>query len=482
MLKIFVVDRSADSRNRIIESINSFLHSEAAEKELLPRINVKPVSLQELKFHSSPDLLIVGEELVSFDLTQLGEVRKLAPHAPIIVRIDDTLNHISTIEQLARFGADDVMPTYISAQEFLRKVVLLSRRNKVQKTGKLIVVDAAKGGVGVTTIAAGLADALIAEGKKVALLDLDFDTQDLSRFLQAKPFVNENLQLLLDKQRPVTQEFVEHCLVRVWQDSELYCMPPIADCEQIYDLRSGYSRNFLSIIEILDSEFDCVVVDAACARGAWAKALYLTADKVVLVVNNDPATLYASVDKITKIRAAAPAVEVVVVENASLKNGLPSKLLRREFNRAAKLNEGVWAESLPYCKQGSRWPGSGSTVLSQAKESLNSGFLSLLEKLGLREPRLHAQANSLFSWLKFKRGAAQSDGAAAEHAIQLANNYNQPAALPNQPVRRELPAPALKSGAGNVVGLSTNQDAVSNLAGESEEFDVEDLVSGAKVA
>lgn len=482
MLKIFVVDRSADSRNRIIDSINSFLHSEAAEKELLPRINVKPVSFQELKFHSSPDLLIVGEELVSFDLTQLGEVRKLAPNAPIIVRIDDTLNHISTIEQLARFGADDVMPTYISAQEFLRKVILLTRRNKVKKIGKLIVVDSAKGGVGVTTVAAGLADALVGQGKRVALLDLDFDTQDLSRFLQAKPFVNENLQLLLDKQRPVTQEFVEHCLVKVWQDSELYCMPPIADCEQIYDLRSGYSRNFLSILEILDSEFDCVVVDAACARGAWTKALYLTADKVVLVVNNDPATLYASVDKITKIRAAAPSVEVVVLENAALKSGLPSKLLRREFNRAAKLSESFWAESLPYCKQGSRWPGSGSTVLSQAKESLNSGFISLLEKLGLKEAGLNLPSNPFFAWLKRRQeNKANAAAAANEHAIQLSSNYAAPVALPGQTMR-ELPAPQASSQAGNVVGLNPNPEQISNFESESEEFEVEDLVSGAKVA
>ena len=66
---------------------------------------------------------------------------------------------------------------------------------------QLILVDAGKGGLCVTSVVAGLGDALAAHGKRVLTIDLDMETQDLSRFLQTRPFVNENLQLLLEEQR-----------------------------------------------------------------------------------------------------------------------------------------------------------------------------------------------------------------------------------------------------------------------------------------
>jgi len=386
MLKIAVVDRSAESRSRIIAQINSFLSSQVDDLSLMPQVSLKPLSPEELKFHAAPDICIIGEEIVTTELTEIGTLRKLLPNAAILVRVTANLNSLSIIEQIARMGADDTISDNITAHDFLRKVILLSRRIVKPRSGTLIVVDSGKGGIGVTSVAAGLAEGLLNQGKRVLLIDMDFESQDLSRFLQARPFVNENLQLLFNGSRPITHEFVEQTILQIWQDEPNFCcVPPVGESEDLYDSRASYARIMLSIIEIFDSTFDCVVVDVGSARGALLKTLYRVADKVVFLVNNDPATLYASVDKLQRVRPLmAPAAQLMVVENSSLRIGLSNRLLREEFSRAARLDIAEWLDGvLPFCREGCKWPGSGSTPFSCAKDGLVRGLQALISGIGL---------------------------------------------------------------------------------------------------
>ncbi len=407
MLKIAVIDHSAESRNRILEKLNQFLQSDSLELEIVPRINLQPYSIEEIRFKSAPEIIILGDELLVKDPTKLSNIRKLLPDTPIIIKINKQLESLASVEQFARMGADDTISDSTTAGEFLRKVILLARRADKTKSGKLIVVDGGKGGVGVTTIAAGLAEALVAQNKKVALLDFDFETQDLSRFLQTRPFINENLQMLLDRTRPVTQEFVEQCLVKVWSDVDtFYCMPPVAESEDLYDMRALYGRTLISILEILDASFDYIVVDVGAARGGILKALYRVADKVLFVVNNDPASLYASVDKILKMRGLiTPTAQLKVIENTLLSSGLPNKFMRAEFLRAAKLDINDWcSKGINYSKNGQKWPASGSSIYGQGGNAIVSALSSALFDLELiEEPqkeRLFSQTNAFHQILQ----------------------------------------------------------------------------------
>ena len=388
MLKVVVVDVTAESRNALVELVSQFLNSQLHDLNFIPRVSLQPLSPQELKFYGTPDICIVGDVLVTRDLTELRSIRKLLPGTPIMVRTTPALEGLSTVEQLARMGADDTMPSQMTGPEFLRKLVLPARKSGKARNGKLILVDAGKGGLGVTSVVAGIADALAAQGKRVLTFDLDFETQDLSRFLQARPFVNENLQLLLEEQRPITQEFVEQCVSQDWDDEDfLYNLAPCQETDAIYDARSSYARALLSVLEILDATFDAVIVDMAGVRGAMLRTLYRVADRVVFVVSNDPASLYACVDKLVRVRGwMAADAELCVLENTVEKNGLSNKLLRQEFTRAAKLQDGAWATTaLPWSAQGARWPGSGGTLFSQGSATARKAFHQLLVKLQLVE-------------------------------------------------------------------------------------------------
>ncbi len=388
MLHIYVLDTTAESRAKLLDRLHRYLDIEAKEIELIPRVNLKPIAREELQFHAAPDVCVLGPELVSNELTEIGKIRKVLPHTPLLVCTIPEVEGLAAIEQMARLGADDTLFSEAGPLEFLRKLVLLSRKAKPRESGKLIVVDSGKGGVGATTLSAALAESVAASGKKTLLVDFDVETQDLSRFLQARPFVNENLQLLFDGSRPITQEYIEQCLVQVWEDEpNLYCMPPLAESDPLYAIGSNYPRTLLSIMEFLDEIFDCIIVDAGGIRGALQKSLYRVADKVLFVLNNDPATLYGSVDKIGKVRdLLSPNASLIAVENGSTA-GLPRKILVEEFSRAARLSEDNWfLEPIPFSKQGTRWPGSGETLATNSKQGLPKVFRSLAEKLELCEP------------------------------------------------------------------------------------------------
>lgn len=383
MLKISVVDLSAESRQRIVDQLTAFLHPDIIEAGFLPRISIKPLSPQELKFQGEPDLLVVGDQLLQSDIVELSRIRRILPHTPILARVTDSWGGISVVEQLARMGADDVLSENCDAQDFLRKVVLLARRASRGGSGHLIVVDSGKGGVGVTSVAAGIAECSWSAGKKTALIDLDDETQDLSRFLQAKPYINEGLKLLFSEERPVTEEFVRQCLVPVWQgEQDFACMPPAAQLEES-SIRAG--RTLVSLLETLDEIFECIVVDIGCMRGNLRNTLYRAADKIVYVINNDAASLFASVEGIRKLRPhLAAGAELVVVENGSGKAGLPNAILHREFLQASGLDESQWFnQAIAYCKQGTRWPASGGTLFSQSKSALRRSFGELACRLGI---------------------------------------------------------------------------------------------------
>lgn len=411
MLKLVVVDSTAQARNRIVRQFTEFLNADIKDLALIPRVTIKPLSPQELKFHAAPDICVVGDEIASREVTTLASIRKLLPDTPILVRLNSACDSLTAIENLAAMGADDTISENVSAIEFFKKVLILAKKRRHAKPGQLILVDSGKGGIGVTTVAAGLAEALMEGGRKVAVLDFDFESQDLARFLQTKPFINENLQLLFDQSRPITEEFVSQCLVPVWEEHPyLYCMPPIAESEDLYDVHASYSRMLLSILEIIDASFDSVVIDSGSARGALLKTLYRVADKVVFVVNNDPATLYACAERITRLKSMmAPNAELLVVENAAVKHGLPAHIMKREFSSAAKLDEREWFDGrLMFCRHGNRWPGSGDTIYSAGTRQMARA----LTAIGVRLKLIDAEFTELPS-------AAESPGILTQVASRL---------------------------------------------------------------
>lgn len=386
MITVFVVDRTAEGRKRLSEDVQRFMSAPVVDGTHPPRLSIKSLSPEEIRFHSAPHLVIVGDELIGKEVSEVAKLRKLFPTSAIMAKVPPALNTLPFIEQLARFGADEVLTASTTREEFFRKVILLSRNGTKLKSGTLILVDGGKGGVGTTSIAAGLGELFIDSGKKVVLVDLDFETQDLSRFLQTKPFINEPLSLLLSQTHAIIEESVVKALTQVWADNEnLFVLTPPPDGDEYYDSRSPIARLFLLVIEVLDSLFDYVIVDMGHARGALRRTLYRVADSVVFVVNHDPAALYSSADKLSRATSElSPDTNITIVENGSVSSGLPSKILKKELFESTRLDPALTPYILvPDCSSGRVWPASGSSMYARGKRSVRKGFEELGKVFGI---------------------------------------------------------------------------------------------------
>lgn len=398
MLKIVVVDTSAESRGKLVDRLHTLLAGAGPALELLPRIDIRPSAPEEIRFQEAPQLCIVGPTVIKANLVQVGTFRSQWPESPLVACLAEDSAELSTIEQLSRYGIDDIITLSTTAPEFLRRLVLLCRKSRKTKAGRLIVVDSGKGGLGVTSLAAALADAFASRGSKVTLVDFDTESQDLSRFIQARPFINESLQLLFDRQRPVSEEFVEQSIVHLWEHGRgsLSCMPPVPESEKLYGAESASARILISVFEILDFRSHFVIVDVGSARGALLRTLYRIADSVLFVVSNDPAALYASTNRFTELRGyLAPGAQIRLLINSLRPRGLRSKALVNEFARTVGIHQADWlSTTIPYCAVAERWPGSGSTLFSLGKRSLKSSIDKVISSLSTTTEMLLAAESS----------------------------------------------------------------------------------------
>ena len=430
MLRIVVVDSSAESRNRVVAELEMYFNAEVKDIGLMPRLSVKPLSVEELGFHSAPDICVIGPELIIRDVAVAARIKRAIPNTPLLVRLPAAEESLARIETLADLGVSDTFSDETTPLQFLKKVILLARKVSSPKEGLLILVDGGKGGVGVSSVAAGIAERLTVEEKRVLLVDCDFETQDLSRFLQVRPFINENLQLLFAGRRPVSEEFVMQSVYPVWGEEDgLFCMPPPAETEDLYDPHASYSRTLISVLEVLDEKFDAIVVDAGSARGAFLQTLYRVADRVVLVVSNDPASLYASSHRLKRLRGMVfPHTQILVVENAPSKFGLSRDVLEKELSLAADLQDGEWlAAPIPQRREVLRWPGSGDSMLGMGTGPAAKSIEALLNMLKVLKPGAYSSVERNGFVSRILEVARQRFFGEQPDALQLDSDYVQTA-------------------------------------------------------
>lgn len=428
MITIFVADTSAHARNRMIVTLEGHFKDQASELQFLPRFHLKPITLEELKFNAAPEILLIGPELLANDMVEVARIRKELPNTIILACPAAQLSSLTSVEHLVRLGVDDVCPFDANSAEFVRKLIVASRRRSIRRAGVLVVVDSSKGGVGVTSVVAGLAESIALSDKKVCLVDLDASSQDLSRFLQARPFLNENLQLLIENRRPISEEHVEQCISEVATTNAIIrCVPPPPENDDLYNPSSSYPRTLLSVVEVLDSIHDFVIVDLGNASPAVKRLLHRVADFVLFVTSNDPASIFSAVDALTRISSSlSPEAQLLVLENSAQSHGLKEDFLRDTVLSAAKLSRECWMKrSLPFSRNATLWPASGSTLFSLGSRELKRAFNSLTHKLGVSTPE---PADSILSFTQRFLNAMR----ASRTSSTIAMDNNSPIAIQHE--------------------------------------------------
>ena len=375
MIELGIVDLSAEGRRRLSTLVERWAWAPPTGKLSTPRISLHLLSPEEVRLHGDLDVCIIGPELVGCDAAFINSLRKQLPEKILLCVLDARTYSYGLVEQLGRLGVDDVLMDSASSDEFFRRILLLQRRVQSKKRGRLVVVDAARGGVGKTFIAASIAEGWFAKGLKVCMVDCDVLSQDLTRFMQVRPYVNEPLRVLIDQERVVTTETVSECVRNVWiSEGRFGCVSPPAGGDESLFATPHAHRGFIAVLEALLLQYDRVVVDTSSLITPARNALFQVSDDVFFVVNRDASAAYAN-------RQALSLIAGFLKSNASLTtvlndNGVGSaslSLLREQVVVIA--GKDVGSVVVPKSQQATTWMCSGYTPYKFLRRSLESVFI-----------------------------------------------------------------------------------------------------------
>ncbi len=157
-----------------------------------------------------------------------------------------------------RAGADEVLFLPLDQEDLAPALLKISETRRLSEPmvrGKLISLVSVSGGAGVTTLAANCALALAhSMGKKVALVDLDFQSGDLAVALNVEP--ERSILDLIDPGERLNSVQIESVLTRHPSGIYLLAAPKrIEESEQITAAQVG------AVLDVMRQMVEVVIVD-----------------------------------------------------------------------------------------------------------------------------------------------------------------------------------------------------------------------------
>lgn len=398
MIELGIVDLSADGRRRLSSLIERWSWKAPDSRVSVPRLSLHLLSPEEVRFHGSLDVCVVGPELVGCDAAFVNNLRQQIPDKILLCVLDSRTYSFGLVEQLGRLGVDDVLVDTATSDEFFRRILLLQRRVQNKKRGRLAVVDSARGGVGRTFLTAALAEGWFSKGQKVCVVDCDVVSQDLTRFLQVRPHVNESLRLLVDQQRVVTSETVGECVRTVWLDEPRFaCVAPAAGGDEALFSSPHVQRGLIAVIEALLLQYDRVVVDTSGLVSIARNALFQVCDDLFFVVNRDASAAYANRQALSLIAGfLRPDAKLTTLLNDNGVGSASVSLLKEQVVVIA--GRPMSYVTVPRSTQAASWVCSGFTPYRFLRRSLQP-ILATVESGASRGTGLLGAGGAVLGWL-----------------------------------------------------------------------------------
>jgi MinD-like ATPase involved in chromosome partitioning or flagellar assembly len=439
MIELGIVDLSAEGRRRLSTLVERWAWAPPGGKVSAPRISLHLLSPEEVRFHGDLDVCIIGPELVGCDAAFINSLRKQLPEKILLCVLDARTYSFGLVEQLGRLGVDDVLVDSASSDEFFRRILLLQRRVQSKKRGRLVVIDSARGGVGKTFITAAVAEGWFEKGCKVCMVDCDVLSQDLTRFMQVRPYVNESLRILIDQERVVTSETVTECVRDVWiNESGFGCVAPPAGCDESLFASQHAQRGFVAVLEALLLQYDRVVVDTSSLVTPARNALFQICDDVHFVVNRDASAAYANRQALSLIAGfLKPNATLTTVLNDTGVGSAAVSLLREQVVVIA--GKDVSDIVVPKTQQAVTWMCSGHTPYKFLRRNLEHLFI---------DPGGKERTRSLFSQLVgFVSGVVLGLVRHLAGVLQVGRRYRKRESASKEPwgASPQLGSPALLS-------------------------------------
>jgi pilus assembly protein CpaE len=187
-----------------------------------------------------------------------------------------------TIREALRAGADEVLFLPLDSGDLARALLKISETRRLPEavvSGRLISLVSVTGGAGVTTMAANLGLALAhSAGKKVALVDLDFQSGDLAVALNLEP--ERSILDLNDPNLRLNSVQIESALTRHPSGVYLLAAPArIEESEQIPSAQVG------AVLDLMRQMVDVVIVDIGRHIGDVSVVVWERSDELLYVLD-----------------------------------------------------------------------------------------------------------------------------------------------------------------------------------------------------
>jgi pilus assembly protein CpaE len=255
------------------------------------RVDSRVGGLQSVNGEAVAALELADVLLVDIDandereLRQLGRIVEQRRNGTAILATAQDLS-AQGVRGLIRQGVDDFIPQPFELSDIRDAIATarakLQRARANRKSGQVISVTRAKGGMGASTLAAHLALALCekpdrrAPEKQVALLDLDLQFGDLALMLDLEPN-GEMVEIIRDPTR-LDGALLRAAMAR--HKSGLWVLPAPGEFVPLDALPVAAA---VKLIELAREEFDLVVCDLPLAVPQWLEAVLQHTDQLYVV-------------------------------------------------------------------------------------------------------------------------------------------------------------------------------------------------------
>ena len=200
-----------------------------------------------------------------------------------------------------------------------------NRRTSTQKIAsydsKIVACYSPKGGVGKTTLAVNLAYALATMNKKVALIDLSLQFGEVGVFLDIPK--GDTIADMVEEHSLELSTIKSH-LIRHQSGIQVMLSSSAPEYAELIK-----PEHIDAILSSLRTEFDYVFVDMGVSLGDCAIATMETADTILLVVNEDIASLHDAKRSLKVLEALNQQDKVKIVVN---KDGISTITVKNVAN------------------------------------------------------------------------------------------------------------------------------------------------------
>jgi cellulose biosynthesis protein BcsQ len=384
-MKLLIVDKTTEAQALCAKRIKSFSRGDLEMLDLKVKLASDKDFAQRV---ADVDVIVVGSGLGDTAIAIARQASSLAPWAQMIMFVSDSAYGGGAFRLAHSAGVRMVFPDSATPLDFLQELVAINtefRRDGRTHEGKIVLVTHAKGGVGATSIAAALADVCSEYGRRTMLWDLDVETRDLSRGLNAYGPEEKVVSAWMTGAQEIDRDTLRNALIPIGQDVGLLTTPErFADAMDLVCHTDGMAIA-QRIAEVSRADNDVVLIDTAGRLGPATGALVRIAD-VVLVVIDDTVLGLTALDRFlsfVKSVVGNPDRITFVVNPAS--GALMSvQEMAAELEPAHKLGSAPWRlPAIPRDPKASLWPGRGKTLYSMGNKQIRQVLEQISRELGL---------------------------------------------------------------------------------------------------